>query len=61
MGSLTHGTLACLLVGLWVSSHGVQTALFAGLGCVVVFGLLLLFGYESLGRRFRKRQTRHRP
>jgi hypothetical protein len=47
------------VVGLWVTtfSHGLQTSLLAGLGLVATFGLLLLFGYQSLGRHFH----RHRP
>ena len=60
MGSLIqiHG-LAAPLVGLWVttSSHGLLTSLFAGLGLVAAFGLLLWLGYQFLGRHFH----RHEP
>lgn len=57
MGTLMH-SLAFPLVGLWISTfkHGPETSVFAGLGLVAVFGLLLLFAYESMGRHFHRHQ-----
>ena len=57
MGSLIH-SLAAPVVGLWLSTftHGPEAPVFAGLGLVAVFGLLLLLGYESMGRHFHRHQ-----